>query len=437
MANASNAAPGFRPNILLIITDQQRFDTIQALGSRFKARTPAMDSLVRDGISFDNAFCTAPICSPSRATMMTGFYPSQVGMPGLVNAPSPPLSSGLMTIGKSLQMVGYQTVYHGKWHLGGTPTDYGFDMGEEQSLDEVTRLEATRFWKSRDWRDNEYQPFFHVVSFLNPHDLYFFDPAEKVPGFSRPWPKDKESLNSIAAKRQVDWDEETWGSYFHFYEQLIERVDADIGETLHQFRCSGFFNNSWIIFTTDHGDMTGEHNLPFKGPFMYEGVVRVPLIIVPPRPRFSGPVNRTLTGDPVPPGRRKHLCGLIDLVPTILDIAGVEKPDVLPGHSLLPVVKDINAPEVSPYVFAEHHRSPLRMCRSQDWKYVVYLNGEEELYHIAKDPDELRNLAASPEHAGKKKELRAALEEHIARTGDPFHHLGKHEYLFNPSRLES
>jgi choline-sulfatase len=423
-----------RPNILLILTDQQRFDTIQALGSRFLARTPAMDSLVREGISFDNAFCTAPICSPSRATLLTGLYPSEVGVPGNLGDPSPPLSTRLLTVGKRLQQVGYETVYHGKWHLGGNPADHGFEIASEQSLDEATRLQATQFWKSRDWLDNAYRPFFHIVSFLNPHDLYFFDPREEVPDFTRPWPRDSGQLPSVPAGRQVDWSEAKWGSYFRFFEKLLERVDADIGETLHQFRCSGFFSNSWIIFASDHGDMAGEHNLPFKGPWMYDGITRVPLVIVPPRQRFGGPAVHQVPDPGITPGRRQQLCSLIDLVPTILDLGSVEAPADLPGRSLLPVMRDETASAPHACVFSEWHRPPVRMCRSMDWKYVLYLNGDEALYHLAEDPDEMVNLAADPTHAETKTELRAALEDHFEQTGDPFHLLKEQDFVLNPPK---
>jgi len=390
-----------------------------------------MDSLAREGISFDNAFCTAPICAPSRATLLTGLYPSQVGMPGNLGDPSPPLATRLMTVAKRLQQAGYETAYHGKWHLGGNPTDYGFNIAAKQSLDEVTRLKATEFWKNRDWLDNAYRPFFHIVSFLNPHDLYFFDPREEVPGFTRPWPKDADQLPSVSAKRQVNWSEAEWGSYFRFYEKLLERVDADIGELLHQFRCSGFFSNSWIIFASDHGDMAGEHNLPFKGPWMYDGITRVPLIIVPPRHRFGGPAVHQVPDTGITPGRRKQLCSLVDLVPTILDLASVEAVADLPGRSLLPIMRDELAPAPRPCVFSEWHRPPIRMCRTDDWKYVFFLNGEEALYHLAEDPDELHNVAADPAHAEMKTELRTALEQHFEKTSDPFHQLKENDFIMN------
>ena len=434
MAASETSPPAKRPNILVILTDQQRFDTIQALGSRFQAKTPAMDSLVREGISFDNAFCTAPVCSPSRSTLLTGLYPSQAGIPGNLNDPSPPLSTGLMTVGKRLQQAGYETVYHGKWHLGGKVTDYGFETASELSLDEATRLQASQYWKNRDWLDNAYRPFFHIVSFLNPHDHYFFDPNESVTDFSRPWPKDPSRLPSAPAGRQADWKETQWGSYFRFYERLLERVDADIGETLHQFRCSGFFSNSWIIFASDHGDMAGEHHLPFKGPFMYEGVTRVPLVIVPPRTRFGGPGVHRVEDPRIAPGRRKQLCSLIDIVPTILDLAWVDAAPELPGSSLLPIIRNETAAAPRPFIFSEWHKPPARMIRSSDWKYVLYLNGEEQLFHLTVDPDELQNLAADSASAPKKKELRSALDAHLAQTHDPFYELDRHQFILNPPR---
>ena len=411
-----------RPNILVLLTDQQRFDTIQALGSAFSAKTPNMDALVREGISFDNAFCTAPICSASRASIVTGLYPSQAGIPGNLDPSVPPLSPALPTVGKHMRAAGYQTVYHGKWHLGGRIHDHGFEVAEECSHDETTRLLASRFWKDRDWMNND-RPFFHIVSFLNPHDHYFYDPQSAVPGFKRPWNNKRcgvEGMPSATVAKQTAWPEEQWGAYFRFYEQLIERVDADIGETLHQFRCSGFYGNSWIIFAADHGDMAGEHDIPFKGPFMFDGVTRVPLVIVPPQTRFSGPLLKGAQESRFPLGRRSQLCSLLDLVPTILDLAEVEIPAELPGRSLLPVIRNAQSEAPHEFVFAEWMEPDIRMIRSRDWKYILYHPGEEALYHLKEDAGELHNLAASPHFAGMKASLASALKAHLSETGDAF-----------------
>ncbi len=408
-----------RPNILLLFTDQQRFDTIQALGSRFAAKTPAMDFLAREGVAFDNYFCPAPICCPSRASLMTGLFPSQAGMPGMLYGQCPPMSPMIPTIGKHLRANGYETIYHGKWHLGGNVRDYGFETGEECSLDETTRLLATRYWKGRDWLAHE-RPFFHVVSLLNPHDLYFYDPVETVEGFKRPWDNARRSGNelpALPASKRVDWAENRWGAYTRFYEQMIERADRDIGEIIHQFRCSGFINNSWIIFTADHGDMAGEHDIPFKGPMMFDGVVRVPLIILPPITRFAGADRSGQFAHDLAPGRRPHLSSHIDILPTILDLAGIPVPDQLAGRSLLPTVRDASTEEMHKMIFAHLYKPTIHMVRSLEWKYVRYEEGGEELYHLAQDPAELRNLALAPQGAVAKKQLAEALAVHLREIG--------------------
>jgi len=411
-----------RPNILVLLTDQQRFDTLRALGSSFAAETPAMDSLVREGISFENAFCTAPVCSPSRSTLLTGLYPTQAGIPGNLSASVPPLSPALPTVGKLMRAAGYQTAYHGKWHLGGRIQDHGFELAEECSHDETTRLLASRFWKDRDWENHD-RPFFQIVSFLNPHDHYFYDPANRVPGFQRQWKnagRKKTGMSQAAIGKQVDWPEEQWGAYFRFYEQLIERVDRDIAETLHHLRCSGFFGNTWIIFASDHGDMAGEHDLPFKGPLMFDGVARVPLVLVPPQTRFSGPPLKNFDPEAFPLGRRSQLCSLIDLVPTILDLAGADIPSSLPGKSLLPLLRDPGQEAPHEWVFSEWHQPGIRMVRSREWKYVLHQNGEEELYDLRADAAELHNVADAPTAATAKARLASALRAHLQATGDPF-----------------
>jgi len=423
-----------RPNIVLIFTDQQRFDMIRSLGSSFDAETPHMDFLVKEGITFENCYCTAPICSPSRATMMTGLYPSQTGMPGNLYAPCPPLTPTMPTVGNFFRSAGYETVYHGKWHMGGDVKSYGFEQGAETGHDATAVAMAGRFWSERDWAEHE-RPFMHVVSLLNPHDCYFHDPDDHIKGFKRPWKNlnvNPSSVPETVASRMVDWPEEQWGGYHKWFSEQLEHADRDLGELLHQLRCSGFFNNSWIIFTTDHGDMAGEHNIPFKGPYMYEGVTRVPLIIIPPMTRFAGAERQNSFTHDIKPGKRHALCSLIDLLPTMMDIAGIEQPANLPGKSLFPVVRG-EADEVREEVFAEWHTPPIRMVRDARYKYVLYLNRGEELYDLDTDPHETKNLAGSKKHTEIKKGLQQRLERHIQDTNDPFHDMDKYEFLFNPS----
>jgi arylsulfatase A-like enzyme len=201
---------------------------------------------------------------------------------------------------------------------------------------------------------------------------------------------------------------------------------------LHQFKCGGFFSNSWIIFASDHGDMAGEHNIAFKGPYFYEGVLRVPLIVVPPLTRFVGADRGGLFRHDLQPGRRSGLCSLIDVPPTILDLGGVTAPSNFSGASLLPMVRG-EAKRTHAAVFAEWHRPPARMVRTERHKYTHYLNGEDALYDLAEDPHETVNLARSEAHADLKADLAARIRKHIADTRDPFDDLDRHEFIFNPS----
>ncbi len=425
-----------RPNILLVYTDQQRFDTIQALGSSFSAETPTMDFLAKEGISFDNCFCTAPICSPSRSTLMTGLYPTQAGMSGNLYAPCPPLNVTIPTVGNYFRNAGYETMYHGKWHLGGDVKDYGFEHGEETTHDESARLMASRLWRDRDWMANE-RPFCHIVSFINPHDHYFYDPEHRVDAYKRPWKNLERDVSNVprpARDKMVDWPEEKWGSYVEYYSQQLERVDKELFELLQQFRTGGFYNNSWIIFTTDHGDMAGEHNLPFKGSYMYEGQVRVPLIIIPPMTRFLGADRGGHFKHEIQTNRRcDSLCSNIDILPTMLDIAGIDIPENLGGKSLLPQVMQESEEPAHDCVFAEWHLPPIRMARTTTWKYVRYLNHGEELYDLVNDPDECVNEIDNPAHAESLAEMRQCLDAHIENINDPFVELDKHEFIYDPS----
>ena len=328
------------PNILLVMTDQQRFDTISGWVNNFHCRTPTMDTLLANGVGFSNAYCTAPICCPSRAAMMTGLFPSATGMEGNIGNPSPPLRVDIGTIGDRLQKVGYETVYHGKSHLGGDLRQYGFEIAYENSHDESTRIEASRYWRNKDWIVSK-RPFFHVVSFMDPHDIYFLEPGVEREVTMEPWDNQKDDLSTkpwpqAQFNKGKGFSRERWQYYREFYASRCERVDRQMQLLLEELVCGGFGNDTWVIFTADHGDMGGEHNLAFKGPWMYEGQTHVPLIIVPPRTGFGGK-DETSSKVPFKPFISDVLTSNIDLVPTMLDIAGQPADPNLQGRSLLPV----------------------------------------------------------------------------------------------------
>ncbi len=408
-----------RPNILLVMTDQQRFDSIGAVRSNFNAKTPNMDKLVKRGVTFENAFCTAPVCCPSRATLMTGFHPTRAGVPGNSDAP---LNEGLGTIGDRMQACGYETVYHGKSHLKGDLANYGFEVTFENSHDESTRKEASRYWRNRDWITSK-RPFFQVVSFLDPHDIYFLDGAATAPKTLPPWANRFDTLKGkpkIQKARQTAWSEERWQYYRKFYAERLERVDRELGELLSELYCSGYGCNTWVIFTADHGDMGGEHGIAFKGPFMYEGVLHVPLIIAPPDNMVGGKFRSFPQGKVFKPSRSGGMASHIDLVPTILDLAGIPADPKLPGKSLVPALKG------KPFkgheaVFSEWTDDMgIRCIRTKNHKYAVYATGEEELYDLKNDPEELENIASRKSARKLREELRQKLKEHLQKEGDSF-----------------
>ena len=416
-----------RPNILVVFTDQQRLDTISAWINNFKTNTPAMDSFVKRGVRFSNAYCTSPVCSPSRSTLLTGQFPTKAGVPGNLGYPGGPLDETQGTIGNRMQALGYETVYHGKWHLGGDISHYGFEKALECSHDASTIDEAARFYRNRDWLANK-RPFFHMVSLLDPHDVYFQMPdgstEETYPEWdnlhddlsAKPWPQ---QLKGGAQK----WPAEKRAYYRAFYKSKVEKADAQIERLIDELNCSGFGSNTFILFTADHGDMACEHGIPLKGPFMYDGVTKVPFIIVPPLFGMAGSSPCDPRWKDFEPREETALASLADLVPTLIDLAGGEPDPNLPGRSLAPALT--NKLDEADAVFSEWIQwgdliSPIRMVRSRQWKYVHYIGIGEELYNLEEDPGEIINRAADPACAAVLEEHRERLKKHCERNNDRF-----------------
>lgn len=417
-----------RPNILVVLTDQQRHDTLPARLDRFKCTTPALDALVRRAATFSHAFAANPICAPARAAIMTGRHPSALGVPCNL---SQPLREDLPTIGRRLQLAGYETVYHGKSHLKGDLRNLGFEVAYENSHDPSTVQEASRFWRNRDWMNHQ-RPFFHVVSLLNPHDIYFLDPEQEDEPTPSPWPNaaaddaGRPVLQRYAPGRK-DWSDGRWAYYRRFYRERVEKVDACVGVLMEELTCSGFASNTWVLFTSDHGDLAGEHGRPFKGVCLSDASLRIPLVVAPPDLRRLGRNNRDGSERAVgfAPRVADVLASQVDLLPTILDVAGLPADSRLPGRSLLPAVRGEPMSDPEDGIFAEvtanaTSEPALRAIRTRQWKYVLASGGEEELYDVAVDPWEIRNLAGHPEGAAVRADLRARLLRHLEREGDVF-----------------
>lgn len=461
-------------NIVLIMTDQQRWDTIAAQGYDYM-HTPGMDRLVKNGVSFRNAYCPGATCVASRAAIFTGYYPHNTGVYGFN-----PWAHRRNWI-QDLAEGGYWCANVGKMHFipyfadGGfherivvenptsPPVRAGFaddDWGHYLKLHGVERpMDRHRddpHWHAKHqsvpWEYEEHlhsdvfignsavawvnsynkdQPFFLQVGLTGPHEPY--DPLPRHLDHYRDtnipqpvWrdgeldkkPPQQQAFQDYFGKAEGEASVDMKGSSMedlkkmrrHYFAK-ITTVDEQVSKVLDALEKRGFLENSVVIFCSDHGDMVGDHKLTYKW-LMYDPVVHVPLIIYD--PEMYGSANCAVQGK----------VNLMDLGPTILDYAGVEIPEGLEGRSLRPALNPDISFEGESYVFCENNY--LTMIRGDDWKLIHYAGQTYgELYDLKRDPNELENLWDDPESAAEKDRLLHELFEwHIASTyrSAPFLH---------------
>jgi len=464
--------PDKRPHIIFIITDQQRFDTIQALGFPYMD-TPNLDRLVNEGVTFTNCHITAPSCAPSRASLFTGYYPHTTGI----------LKNGDRWRRSWVELLaegGYYCVNIGKMHTAPFETPLGFheryvvenkdrylegryyfdewDKGlrarglvkqqrerYRQRPDYQERLGAFEWELPEDTHSDMFvgdmarwwietkpkpdQPLFLQIGFPGPHPPYDPTPRYAEPYLKRDLPLPNVTEVELAnqpppfkAMRQhnaeVDHD-----SVVHllnptraqqhrqraYYLANVTMIDEKVGQILTVLEEKGYLEDAVVIFTSDHGDALGDHGHSQKWT-MYDIITRMPLIVWAPG-RFAG-------------GRQiDRLCQLMDIGPAILELAGLPGPKSLEAESLLPALKG-EAWSGRDYVFAEHSRDGIlqetefmTMVRSREWKLVHFLDEPfGQLFDLVNDPEEVNNLWDDPAAADKKHELLAVLREWRIRS---------------------
>jgi choline-sulfatase len=421
-----------RPDVFIVLTDQQRADAFGAAGAA-DLRTPAMDRLARGGVLFSRAFAATPQCSPSRAALLTARHPHRTGVMGNTaggerGASRPPagmsgpLDRSLPTLGRVFAAAGYDTAYFGKWHLGGTPGEYGFEVHDSRIGDATLANHAVAFLQQRAARGTP-RPLLLVVSWLNPHDIYgvfsaatpdaralsaVHMPSNLVDDLRhKPFPQ-RQYLEEDQGKPFARADADVWRRYRAVYNRLVETVDREIGIVLDAVPRRDV--PPITVFSSDHGDLGGAHGLPYKGPAMYEELIRVPLVV-------SWPGR-------IPPARTDALVSLIDVLPTLCDLTDVQAPNDIDGVSLRPILEG-RATQVRAMVFGEYYgkqswRVPIRMVRTERWKYVRYVRYGDELYDLTADPGELTNRVRDPGASEERLRLERELEGWIRRTSDPF-----------------
>ena len=415
-----------KPNILHIMSDQQHW---RAVGYRDKFfDTPNQDALAKESFVFDNFVCSTPQCSPSRSSIFTGWFPSRTGVMGNIGAAGGD-DLQMETFGPRLQKAGYYTGYFGKWHLGDDPAgNTGWNEESKKTNDKATTPKVLDFLKRH---AGDEKPFALVASYLDPHDIYHFhremgDLSNVSAPLRDSWSKETFEHKPPPQKQfmtedqgKVIWGEErkVWEYYREYYRGKTKLYDDAVGKLLQAVKDNGLWDNTIIVVTSDHGDMDTNHRLIFKGPFMYECMVRIPLLIHVPA-ALGGAAPRRVT----------DYQGMnVDLTPTVLDLAGAE-PYPCHGQSLKPLLMGTGAVKNRDYVLSQYYSkqkwvNPIRMIRTPEFKYTRYILHGEELYDVKNDPEELVNLAGDAGYAVREKELRAELDQWIQSNDDPFNSL--------------
>ena len=414
-------------NILYLCSDQQHWQAQGTVDPFFD--TPHQDALNAESTVFENAFCTTPQCSPSRSSMLTGFYPHANGMMNNERASGGnPIT--LPTIGTHLQSAGYKTAIFGKWHLGNNPVaNAGWDEETKKGPDPKTTERGIDFIERH---SNSEQPFALFLMYLDPHDIYYYKPGESEVtiddvDLSESWKKQdfdsvpkvhREFMKYNQGEFIVDADEDTWKGYRDFYRQKVKLYDDHVGRVITKLKREGLWDNTIVINTSDHGDMDTFHRLVFKVPFMYEHMMRIPMSIRIPS---------------IPGKKTEHNWVNVDTVPTIMDMAGVS-PLECDGQSALPIVTGAGAAKDREFVIGQYYGkqtwvNPIRTIRTKDWKYNLYTDWGEELYHLAEDHEEITNLAKDPQWTATKHQLKEQLDQWMEDHGDPF-------YSFTTTKLD-
>ncbi|MFW6060251.1 MAG: sulfatase, partial [Phycisphaeraceae bacterium] len=413
-----------QPNLVLIFSDQQHWQAMGCVDPFFE--TPTLDRLADESVMFDHVFCTTPQCSPSRSSMLTGLYPHRTGVWNNMGA----AGGGELaqaTVGAMLQAVGYRTGYFGKWHLGDHPlANAGWDARQIGTDDAATTAAACEFVRQT---KQDHKPFALVVSINDPHDIYYFQQHEgEVRADEAPlpisWQRETFANKPAVQQRFMTADQgkvmqgqprEAWQHYRAWYREVVRRYDAHVGAVVDALQKADAWSDSIVMVTSDHGDMDAHHRLIFKGPFMYEHLVRVPMLVRVPE-RFGG------RG----PGKSSEHVLLTDVVPTWRDFAGLP-PIETDGQSLRPLLCEQTASpwRSRPFVVGQYYGkqswvNPLRMLRTERFKYVLPRQGMAELYDLIADPHELDNRALDPSSAPMVEELHAHLERWMQANDDPF-----------------
>jgi arylsulfatase A-like enzyme len=461
------AAAASRPNILFVLVDDLRWDELHCTGHPF-ASTPGADRLAREGALFTNAFATTPLCSPSRASFLTGQYPHTHGI--IDNTNRSARSHQLITWPRELHDAGYETAFFGKWHMGNDASPRpGFDQwmsfrGQGACIDPDLNLNG-KPEKSHGYITDILTD--HALEFLErprqkPFCLYLshkaihpnivqrddgsvvgdiagaagFIPAERHrtlyagrtpphrPNYGKP-PLDKPALERrIGNLPPLGPATVTTDETIRNRMRMMKSVDEGLGRMLESLEKRSQLDDTLVVLTSDHGYFYGEHGLDAERRLAYEEGIRIPLLMRYPR-RIR------------PRSRLEQMALSIDIAPTMLELGGVRSAAPIQGRSLVPTLEGRKAEGhkttgrktawrdaflieyYSDTVFPRIRKMGYKAVRTERWKYIHYvdLQGMDELYDLREDPYEMNNLIAKPAAQAERKALQDRLRRLLRETG--------------------
>lgn len=447
-----------RPNVLFILCDDLRWDTLGYAGHPY-LKTPHIDRLAREGVNFKNAFCTTSLCSPSRASILSGLYAHTHGVTNNFTE----FPTALPSFPRVLHDAGYETAYVGKWHMGEENDEKrpGFDYfvthkGQGKYFDTEFNVDGQRktlpgYYThivtdlAADWitaRKGD-RPWLLMLGHKAPHSFYF--PEEKYAHtFDAVEVKYPDSAFQLADKpawirqRLPTWHG-IYGPLFEYrrnfpderpeavkdfaamtraYWGTILSVDDSVGRLVAMLEKSGQLDNTLIVFMGDNGLLNGEHGMVDKRT-MHEPSIRIPLAVRYPRLSPSGQ-----------PRVVEQMVLTEDIAPSILELCGAPPLNNIHGRSWVKLVQQGDAGWRKSFLYHYNYEKQfpytpnVRGVRTDEWKYVHYPHGDgqpdrhlAELYDLKHDPEERKNLINDPAQAGRVKELQAELARLLLEVG--------------------
>lgn len=438
-------------NILFISTDQLRADCV-GFARKYPVKTPNIDRLAAGGTVFTHAYTPLPTCCPARQALLCGSRPERFG--ALWNydqgIPVASVEREAFSWARELREAGYRTGYVGKWHVSPvyTPLDYGYeDYVSREELEEHVRKSYPQLRYERGFfgekspvrlEDSEThqtasqvirlmesykdQPWHIKMDFSEPHlpcrpsepfaSMYGDEDVERWRAFD----DTLEGKPYIQRQMRLNWGTQdmTWEECrktVQMYYGIISQMDDAVGRVLSYLEESGMLERTVIIFTADHGDFCGDRRMMDKHYVMYEEVTRVPLVIWRPGEKQEGRVCDSM------------VVNMLDLVPTILELAGIPVAEPLDGISLVPCLRGERQEQERKYALVTYNGQQFglfsqRMICDHRYKYVWNPADTDELYDLEKDPYELKNCAHQPEYEEILKRMRLDLAKELEGVDD-------------------